>query len=115
MIVIDKMDTTETKEKRFRFIEPVLQIPPRRKRRHSVYDEIIDEFIESGLRCVEVKNFGRNPIIVCTALKSRLKKRGLESVKVRIRNQKVYLEKVDLKNLSFYMTEHGTYSSSKID
>jgi len=108
------MVAAENKEKKFRFIEPVLEIPSSKRRRHSIYDEIINEFVESDLRCVEVKNFGRSPIAVCIALKSKLKQRGLESVKAKVRNQKVYLEKVDLKNLSFYMTEHNIRSSSKI-
>lgn len=90
------MTMTGNKEMKFRFIEPVLQIPPRKKRRRSVYDEIINEFIESGLKCAEVKNVGRSPITVCTTLNLRLKERGFKNIKARLRNQKVYLEKVDI-------------------
>lgn len=85
----------EYKEMKFQFIEPVLQIPPCRKRRHSIYDEIINEFVNSGLKCAEVKNIGRNPVTVCTTLNLRLKRKGLQNIKARLRNQKVYLEKLD--------------------
>jgi len=102
-MVKNKMATTDTKNASFRFIEPVLQLPSKRK--HRIYDDIINEFVASGLKCAEVKNVGRNPMNVRIMLSVRLKERTLENIKAIIRNQKVYLIKVDVQK-RLNVTEH---------
>lgn len=93
------MSAVETYQSSFQFLEPVSQIPPVKRRKRSIYKEIIDEFVASGLNCAEVKNIGRTPQNVYFMLSSVLKKENIKNVKVRMRNKKVYLEKVNMQDL----------------
>lgn len=79
----------------FRFLKPIEHLPPTKRRKPSFYDEIISEFIESGLKYAEVKETGRAPETVQIMLSQRLKEKQLTFIKARIRNKKVYLERVD--------------------
>jgi len=85
-------------ETEFHFLQPVEEVPSVRRRKPSVYDEIIREFIKSNLKCAEVKNVKKSPQTIYFMLTLRLKKMQLENVKVRLRSGKVYLEKVELQN-----------------
>lgn len=79
----------------FRFLKPIEHLPPTKRRKPSFYDEIINEFIASGLKYAEVKETGRAPETVQIMLSLRLKEKQLTFIKARIRNKKVYLERVD--------------------
>lgn len=85
----------QTNQEIFRFLEPVEKLPLTKRRKPSFYDEIISEFIESGLKYAEVKETGRAPETVQIMLSQRLKEKQLTFIKARIRNKKVYLERVD--------------------
>jgi len=82
------------KEKEFRFLIPVEKMPPGRGTR-GLYDNILEEFIESGLRYAEVKEMGKSPGAVSYMLKKKLKERRIPNTNVRVRNKKVYLERLE--------------------
>ena len=69
-------------------ITPVKELPPRRFRREKVYDEIIEEFLASGVKYAEVTVEGKRPATVLSALRKRAKYKGLV---VSSRTGKVYL------------------------
>ena len=58
----------------------------------SIYDPIIDQFLESGYNLVEVTVEGRKPWSFRSALKTRIKARGLE-IEVSTVGDCIYLEK----------------------
>ena len=76
-------------------ITPVDEKPTRKYRQigSSKYAPIIDAFLESEHKLVKVENTGKEAIILCATLKKLCKLRGIDSVKVSIRNKEVYLEK----------------------
>ncbi len=86
----------DKKESSFRFLTPVDMLPLRPDQR-GIYDNILDEFVKSGLRYAEVADIGRKPTVVSVMLKLRKKKRQIGNVDVEIRNKKVYLIKSDVK------------------
>jgi ribosomal protein L32 len=75
-----------------RFLKPVDYLPRTRRKKESFYDEILREFIYSGVRCAEVKELGRKPLTIQTMLKTRIERRK-ENINVFTRNKKVYLER----------------------
>ena len=66
----------------------------RKKRvgRRSIYDPMIDQFVESGSDLVEIDVEGRAPSYVVGMLKRRIKVRGLV-IKATAVSDVVYLEK----------------------
>ncbi|MEM2129194.1 MAG: zinc ribbon domain-containing protein [Candidatus Bathyarchaeia archaeon] len=105
----------QANEKDFRFLEPVEHLPPTKRRKPSFYDEIIDEFRESGLKFAEVKGTGRSPETVQIMLSQRLKERKEECIKVRLRNKKVYLERMDVTEKTLYDWVINEHSVEHID
>jgi len=89
------MSEEESKEMELRFLRPVEKIPSRKRARASLYDSILKEFIESSLRYALVEVMDSKPVSVTHALKSRLKKRKIENIKVLRRKDRVYLEKLE--------------------
>jgi len=81
------------KKKKY-FLLPVKKIPSK-PRKSVLYNNILDEFIKSGLRCAEVTEVGRKPRTIQIMLKKKLKERLTENIKVRLRNKKVYLERLE--------------------
>lgn len=92
----------QVNEKSFRFLEPVENLPPTKRRKPSFYDEIINEFVESNLKCAEIKEVGRSPQTVQIMLNQRLKEKQWMFIKARLRNKKVYLERVDVQEKTLY-------------
>ena len=88
--------STEGKEKKLRFLTPIEDLPFVRRQRSSFYDNILKEFTESNLKYAEVtETGGRKPITVAMTLKSRLKKRGIRDIRVIIRNNRIYIARMD--------------------
>ena len=77
-------------EKPLHYIKSVEYLPSRNRVGESFYDEIIREFLYSGVKYAEVKDIGKKPLAIMVSLRSRLIKRK-EKVHVLIRKGKVYL------------------------
>lgn len=73
-------------------LSPVGEMPKRRYRKGSKYDPILDAFIESSHKLVNVEVDGRDGNYVRTQLKKRIDARSL-NIDVSVVNNKVYLEK----------------------
>jgi len=71
-------------------IKPVKELPPRRLRRMTVYDDLIGDFLKSGEKYAEVSVEGKKSATVLSALRKRVK--GKEIV-ARSIGGKVYLER----------------------
>ena len=84
----------EKKEKDFRFLIPVEKIPPGPVKT-MIYDNILQEFIQSRLKYAEVKDIGKKPATMAMTLKRRLKERHIENIKVTRRKEKVYLARLE--------------------
>lgn len=82
------------KEKELRYLVPVEKMPLGRVR-SSLYDDILKEFMESGLKYAEIKDMGKHPGTVVYMLKKRIRDRHTENVIVRQRSKKVYLERLE--------------------
>jgi len=77
-----------------KFLRPIDYLPHRRRAMNSFYDEVVREFVFSGLKYAEIKDLGRKPITVLIMLKNRVKRRK-ESIQVYMRNKKIYLERLE--------------------
>jgi hypothetical protein len=77
-----KFTMREVKEKREKKIK-----------RGSIYDPMIDRFLEAGHDLVEIEVEGKKPDYVAGMLKKRIRARGLE-IKATAVSDVVYLEKV---------------------
>ncbi|GAI45345.1 unnamed protein product [marine sediment metagenome] len=71
-------------------IEAGERSPPEHRR--SIYDPVLDRFLESGYGLVEVKVEGKSGYYLRQALDRRIKTRGL-GIKATIVSEVVYLEK----------------------
>jgi len=85
----------EKKEKSLRFLIPI-QTLPEKAGRNGVYDGILQEFMNSGLKYAEVRDIGKKPQTVSIMLKIRKKKMQITNVDIEIRNKKVYLKRIDI-------------------
>lgn len=82
----------------FRFLKPVSQIPKVKRKKRSIYKKIIREFMASGLNYAEVKNIGKNPQTIYAMLTLQLKRENIRTIRVHMRNKRVYLEKVEMQD-----------------
>jgi len=73
-------------------MRPVTEKREKKVKRGSIYDPIIDQFIESGHGLVEIEVEGKKPSYVAVMLKKRTQARGLE-IKATAVSDVVYLEK----------------------
>ena len=71
-------------------IKPVKELPKRRLRRETVYDELVSDFLESGEKYAEVSVEGKKSATLLSALRKRAKGKGIV---VRSIRGKVYLER----------------------
>ena len=72
------------------------KIPPLpRGVRFSMYDMIINEFLESKESSVRVEYPNKSAVAVASGLRSRIRKRKLKNVRVSMKAGKVYLVKVE--------------------
>jgi len=71
-------------------IKPVKELPPRRFRRVTLYDEIVEDFLKSGEKYAEISVEGKKPATVLSALRKRAKDKDFV---VRSIAGKVYLER----------------------
>ena len=74
-------------------MRPVTEKREKKVRRSSIYDPMIDQFLESGNALVEIEVEGKKASYVAGMLKKRIKVRGLE-IKATAISDVVYLEKV---------------------
>ena len=77
-------------------MRPVTEKRERKVRRSSIYDPMIDQFLESGNALVEIEVEGKKATYVAGMLKKRIKVRGLE-IKATAISDVVYLEKAQHK------------------
>jgi hypothetical protein len=71
---------------------------PLRPDQRGIYDNILNEFIKSGLKYAEVMDIGKKPALVSMMLKLRKKKRQIGNVDIEIRNKKVYLIRSNIRD-----------------
>ena len=72
------------------------KIPPLpRRARFSIYDMIINEFLESKESAVRVEYPNKSAVAVASGLRSRIRKRKLKNVRVSVKAGNVYLVKVE--------------------
>jgi hypothetical protein len=86
--------TDEKKGDGFRFLTPIEILPTSKRERSSFYDQIIAEFIESGLKYAMVKEIDKKPISIATGLRGILRKRNIKNVVVCMIKNRVYLKKL---------------------
>jgi len=80
-------------EKPYKLVPEKIPALPRRAR-FSMYDIIINEFLESEESAVRVEYPNKSPVALASGLRSRIRKRGLKNVRVSAKAGKVYLIKV---------------------
>ena len=73
-------------------MRPVTEKRERKIRKRSIYDPMIDQFLESGHDLVEIEVEDKKPSYVAGMLKKRIQVRGLE-LKATAVSDVVYLEK----------------------
>jgi len=73
-------------------MRPVTEKRERKIRKRSIYDPMIDQFLESGHDLVEIEVEDKKPSYVAGMLKKRIQVRGLE-LKATAVSDIVYLEK----------------------
>ena len=73
-------------------MRPVTEKRERKVKRGSIYDPLIDQFLESGHDLVEIEVEDKKPSYVAAMLKKRIQVRGLE-LKATAVSDVVYLEK----------------------
>jgi len=71
-------------------IKPVKELPKRRLRRETVYDELVSDFLKSKEKYAEVSVEGKKSATVLSALRKRAKDKG---VIARTIAGKIYLER----------------------
>ena len=74
-------------------LTPVEEKPPRRYRKGSKYDPIIDEFMAGTEDLVAVDVEGKAPNYVRTQLKKRIEARRMSGLRVSVVNDVAYLER----------------------
>ena len=77
-------------------MRPVTEKRERKVRKRSIYDPLIDQFLESGHDLVEIEVEDKKPSYVAGMLKKRIQVRGLE-LKATAVSDVVYLEKTQHK------------------
>jgi hypothetical protein len=77
-------------------MRPVTEKRKRKVRKRSIYDPMIDQFLESGQDLVEIEVEDKKPSYVAGMLKKRIQVRGLE-LKATAVSDVVYLEKTQHK------------------
>lgn len=78
-------------EKRYE-IKPVEELPRRRLRRETVYDELVEDFLKSKVKLAEISIEGKSSKTLISGLRSRVKGKA---VSVHLIAGKVYLEKTE--------------------
>ena len=73
-------------------MRPVTEKRERKVKRGSIYDPLIDQFLESGHDLVEIEVEDKKPSYVAGMLKKRIQVRGLQ-LKAKAVSDVVYLEK----------------------
>ena len=71
-------------------LKPVKELPKRKLRRETIYDDLIDDFIKSKEKYVEVSVEGKKSGTVLSALRKRAKGKGVIARSIA---GKVYLER----------------------
>jgi hypothetical protein len=82
-----------SKKKEFSYIEAVDKVPPSKKAaKVSAYDNIIHEFLESGLKIAKIKPMeGTKPKSMLQSLSKRIS--GKHPITIRVRDSTIYLER----------------------
>jgi len=81
-------------EKPYKLVPEKIGPLPRRAR-FSMYDSIINDFLESKESAVRVEYQNKSVTALASGLRSRIRKRNLKNVRVSVKAGKVYLVKVE--------------------
>ena len=73
-------------------LTPVKELPPSKRLKHSLYDDILDDALANPERLMKIEVTGKTAKSMYTSFKSRIRK-GNWPIKVRVRDKEVYLEK----------------------
>lgn len=79
-------------------LEPVKKKPPRKYRKGSKYDPILDAFIKGSNKLVSVTVEDKDANYVRTQLNKRIEARELKNITVSVVNNVTYLEKNNKKS-----------------
>jgi hypothetical protein len=74
-------------------LTPVQELPPSKRLKHSLYDDILDDAVASPERLMKVEVPGKTAKSMYTSFKNRIKKRNLP-IRIRVRDKVLYLEKI---------------------
>ena len=74
-------------------LTPVSELPPSKRLKHSIYDDILNDAVASPERLMKVEIPGKTAKSMYTSFKNRIKKRNLP-IKIRVRDKTLYLEKI---------------------
>ena len=75
-------------------LQPVTEKPSRKYRKGSKYDPILDAFMGSSNNLVSVSVEGKDANYLRTQLNKRIEARNLTGIKVSVKNNVCYLEKI---------------------
>lgn len=75
-------------------LQPISEKPPRRYRKGSKYDPIMDAFMSGTNNLVKVDVEGKDANYLRLQLNNRIEARDLSDLKVSVVNDACYLEKV---------------------
>ena len=75
-------------------LKPVDEKPPRKYRKGSKYDPILDAFMEGNANLVQVSIEGKDANYLRTQLNKRIEVRAQSNIKVSVVNNVAYLEKL---------------------
>ena len=75
-------------------LKPVDEKPPRKYRKGSKYDPILDAFMEGNANLVQVSIEGKDANYLRTQLNKRIEVRAQSNIKVSVVNNLAYLEKL---------------------
>ncbi len=71
----------------------VKELPPSKRLKHSLYDDILDTVMASPEKFMKVEVTGRTAKSMYTSFKNRIKKRNLP-IRISVRDKSLYLEKI---------------------
>jgi hypothetical protein len=73
-------------------LTPVKELPPSKRLKHSLYDDILDDAVASPERLMKVEVSDKTAKSMYTSFKNRIRNRNLP-IKIRVRDKVLYLEK----------------------
>jgi hypothetical protein len=74
-------------------LTPVKELPPSKRLKHSLYDDILNTAVASPEKIMKVEITDKTAKSMYTSFKNRIKKRNLP-IRIRVRDKALYLEKI---------------------